>query len=111
MFDRFTWMFSSSALIDGALTVLALCLIVQREFRSVGLWLFAYALSAIYGDYNFGMETRDRALGTTFAITFTLPPMVDFIVDLCGRLALLVAIWMFFALLRRLSVGPVHGMN
>jgi len=96
-------MFSSSALIDGSLAVLALCLIVHSQFRSIGLWLLVYAVSAIYGDYNFGMETRDKALGTAFANTFTLPPMLDFIVDLAGRIALLIAIWTFFSWLRRFT--------
>ena len=100
MLDRFTWIFSSSALIDGALLVLALCLIIRREFRSIGLWLVGYALCALYGDYNFGMERRDKALGTTLAATFTFPPSLDFIVDLVGRIALLIAIWMFFALIK-----------
>lgn len=107
MFDRFTWMFSTSALIDGALMVLALCLIIHREFRSIGFWLVAYAVSAIYSDYNFGMEMRDKALGTTFATTFTFPPAIDFTADLMGRVALLVAIWLFFGWVKRRMHGQL----
>lgn len=108
MFGKFTWSFSSSAIIDGALLVLALCLTLRREFRFLGFWLLAYALSAIYGDYNFGIEMRDKALGTALADRITFSPTIDFIVDLCGRIALLVAIWLFFALLRRWSASSAH---
>src|SRR5947209_11774584 len=88
-------MFSSSALIDGALTVLASCLIGHRKFRSIGFLLLAYTVSALFGDYNFAMETRDRAFGTAFAAIFTLPPTLDFVVDFSGRVTLLGAIWTF----------------
>jgi hypothetical protein len=98
--DRFTWIFSSSALIDGALLVLALLSTARREFKPVGLFLLSYAISALYGDYNLGMEMRDKALATAFATSFTLPPSLDFIVDLVGRIALLIAIWMSFALIK-----------
>jgi hypothetical protein len=70
----------------------------------VGWWLLTYAVAAMYGDYNLGIEMRDKALGSTLAGAITLPPTLDFIVDLCGRIALLVAIWMFVGVLKR----PVH---
>lgn len=108
MFGKFTWSFSSSVIIDGGLLVLALCLTVRREFRSLGFWLLAYAISALYGDYNLGVEIRDKALGSSVAAAITLPPMLDFIVDLCGRIALLVAIWVFFVLLRRSPTSSGH---
>jgi hypothetical protein len=105
MVDKFSVLFASGVVIDGAIFVLALMLVICSEFRSKAYWLLGYAISAIYGDYNLGIEMRDKALGSSLATTITLPPTLDFIVDLFGRIALLVAIWMFFALLKKWGNG------
>jgi hypothetical protein len=96
MFDRFTILFSLSVIGDRIVFVLALMLIVRRQFGSIGYWLLVYAISALYGDYHFGMETRQKALYGAVNYNMLLPPTASFVVDLLGRIVLLIAIWMFF---------------
>jgi hypothetical protein len=97
MLDPFNILFLFAILIELSLLVLAIYLIVRRTFRFKAYWLLAYVLTALNSDYATAVVKIDRALGRQGSLfeRVALPRDVNFIIDVSGRIALLIVIWLF----------------
>lgn len=97
MLDRFATLFSMAVLIDLSILVVALTLAVHGVFRAKAYFLLTYALTAIYSDYGTLMVKLDKNFGRDGNLwhRVTLPADINYLLDLSGRLALLIVIWLF----------------
>lgn len=95
MLDNILFLFT--ILIELSLLALAICLIARRSLRVKGCWLLAYVLTALNVDYGAAIVKIDRALGRQGSLfaRVALPRDTNFIVDVLGRIALLIALWLF----------------
>jgi hypothetical protein len=94
---RFEIVLLLAILTELSVLVLAIVLIVRPEFRSKAYWLLAYAITGIYSDYVIAIEAIDRALGHDGDLLrrATLPSAINFALEFSGRVALVIAIWLF----------------
>jgi hypothetical protein len=86
-----------AVLADLSLLVLALVLMTQPACRSKSCLLLVYALTTgLNNDYVVTIKAFDRALGRDGALvhSITLAPVINFALDLSGRIALLIVIWL-----------------
>lgn len=97
MFDPSNILFLFAILIDLSLLVLAIGLVARPIFRSKACWLLAYVLTALNSDYATAIVKIDRALGRGGRLfeQLALPRDINFLIGLAGRIALLIAIWLF----------------
>ena len=94
---RFEILYLLAVLVELSLLILALALLAQPAFRSKAYWLLAYVITALNSDYATAMVKIDRALGRDGALwrRVTLPADINYLLDVFGRCALLIAIWLF----------------
>jgi hypothetical protein len=97
MLDPFNILFLLAVLIDLSVLCLAVGLLTRAAFRSKAYWLLAYALATLIVDYATAIVKIDRALGRGGALfeRVALPRHINLLIDLSGRIALLIAIWLF----------------
>jgi hypothetical protein len=94
---RFESVLLLAILTELSVVVLAIVLIMRSEFRSKAYWLLAYAITGIYSDYVIAIGAIDRALGHDGDLLrrATLPSAINFVLEFSGRVALVIAIWLF----------------
>lgn len=97
---RLEFLFSLAVLADLSILILALVLMLHSTCRSRAYLLLTYAVTTgLNNDYVFAVKAIDRALGRRGALlhSITLAPDVNFALDLMGRIALLIVIWLFLS--------------
>jgi hypothetical protein len=97
MFALFDVLFLLTFAIELSLLVLAIALVARPASRSKAFWLLIYAVTALNSLYATAMAKIDRGLGRDGALFYrvALPRDINFVVDLAGRIALLIVIWLF----------------
>jgi hypothetical protein len=99
MFALFDGLFLLTVLSELSLLVLAIALVLRPASRSKAILLLGYVVTALNSVYGTAMVKIDRALGRGGSLWHraALPAEINFVVDLAGRIALLIAIWLFVA--------------
>jgi hypothetical protein len=93
-----------AVLADLSLLVVALVLVMRPACRSKAFLLLTYTLTTgLNNDYVVSIQAIDRALGRDGALvhSITLPPAINFALDLSGRIALLIVIWLVLVYLMK----------